>query len=372
MDLQWLRRIARTEGPFATVYLDASHNTPDAPQQIELSWRRARADLVDAGADDLTLTALDTTMDEVAAAVDRPPGPVGKVLVAAGGSVLLNEWLPRPPEQPAAHWAHAPHLLPALSQFPEPVTAVVAVVDSGGARLYTGGHAERHDTGRYPLHQVRGGGLAHLKMRHRVEENERASAADVAHAIGEAVSATHADLVVLAGETQSRSRVHRALDRATAPITEEVDAGGLAPGTDNDRLDHEVAAVVDEKTEAMRRAEAERYASIAGADDGDGGGAVDGLEAVVEALRAARVGALYLDIERPPSARMWIGPDPDQLAAHRDLLTSLGLPANGPVDAADALLRAAAGTGAAFYPVAGGASELTDGVGAILRAGAVR
>lgn len=210
--------------------------------------------------------------------------------------------------------------------------------------------------------------MAHLKMRHRVEENERASAADVAHAISEAASATHADLVVLAGETQSRSRVHRALDRATAPITQEVDAGGLAPGTDSDRLDHEVASVVDEKAEAMRRAEAERYASIAGAD----GGTVDGLEPVIEALRTARVAALFLDTERPPTAQLWIGPDPDQLAANRDLLTSLGIRANGPVAAADALLRAAAGTGAAFYPVAGGPSELTDGVGATLRAGALR
>lgn len=42
------------------------------------------------------------------------------------------------------------------------------------------------------------------------------------------------------------------------------------------------------------------------------------------------------------------------------------------VDAADALLRAAAGTGAAFYQVPAGPSELADGIGAILRGGAVR
>lgn len=367
MDLQWLRPIARAEGPFATVYLDASHHTPDASQLIELNWRRARTELVDAGADEITVTALDAAIGDLEAGVDGPPGPVGQVLVAAGGTVLLNVQLPHPPEQPSAHWAPAPHLLPALSQLPEPVATVVAVVDSTGAELYTEGHAERHDTGRYPLHQVRGGGMSHLKMRHRVEENERASAAEIAHAIGDAVSATHADLLVLAGETQSRSRVHRALERSAVRVTEEVDTGGRAPGADRDRLDHQVRALVEDRAAAIRRAEADHYASIAG---GAGGGAVDGLEPVIEALRAAQVSTLYLDTERPPGERLWIGPEPDQLAARRDVLTSLGIPTNGPVEAADALLRAAAGTGAALYPVAGGHPELTDGVGAILRTGA--
>lgn len=77
--------------------------SPTAPRVIELNWRRARADLVDSGADNATLTALDAVIGDVAAATERPPGPVGKVLVAAGGSVPLDEWLPRPPEQPATH-----------------------------------------------------------------------------------------------------------------------------------------------------------------------------------------------------------------------------------------------------------------------------
>ncbi len=360
VDVQWLRDIARTSGPFATVYLDASHNTPDAPHLIELSWRSSRAELAGAGADEATLAALDTAVARTVEAVDHPSGAVGQVLVAAGGSVLLDRWLPAPPAQAHAHWADAPHLLPALAQLPERLVTVLAVVDATGADLYTGRRAEHLDTYRYPLHQVRGGGLAHLKMRHRVEENERASAADVARAIDDAVADTGADLLVLAGETQSRSRVRRALGAEADRIAEEVDAGGRAPGTAEDELDREAARLVDDRIHALRRDEVRRYREA-------GGRAVDGVAPVAEALRAAQVDTLYLDPERVSDRKLWLGPEPEQLATDRDQLTALGIDALGPVEAADALVRAAAGTGATVVPVDG--EPLADGTGAILRGG---
>ncbi|HEY0578872.1 MAG TPA: Vms1/Ankzf1 family peptidyl-tRNA hydrolase [Pseudonocardia sp.] len=371
MDLHWLRDVAQTEGPFASVYLDSSHNTEDAPKRIELRWRALRAALAEQGADLETLAAIDDAIGVAAAAVDHPPGQVGQLLVAAHGSVVLNEFLPVPPDQERARWSPAPDLLPALTHMPEQLTTVVAVVDATGADVYAGQHAEHLDTARYPMHKVRGGGWSHRKMQHRVEENERASASETARAIEDIVAANGADLLVLAGETQSRSRVRRALRKRAQGIAEEVEAGGRAPGSDGAELDREVARLVDARVSAIRRAEAERYAEIAGRGDGS---SVDGVAPVTEALRAAQVEALYLDAEQAPTEPLWIGPQAGQVATEPEQLAGLGVRPAGPVDPVDALLRAAAGTGASFHPVGGGRTglvgrTLTDGVGAILRSG---
>jgi release factor family 2 len=367
MDLNWLREIALAQGPFATVYLDASHHTPDAPQLIELSWRGLRAELASAGAPEDTLTALDPAVSDLAAATEHPHGPVGRVLVASGGSVLLNQQLPRPPDPPGARWSELPDLLPALAQLREPVNTMVAVVDSTGADLYHAAQAEHLDTARYPLHQVHGGGLSHLKMRHRVEESAKASASDVAKALDDRVADIGADLLVLAGETQSRARVRRSLGHRASLITEEVPVGGRAPGASAAELDRRLDQAVDLRAEQARRAELERYATVAGRADGQ---AVDGVVPVLEALRTAQVDALLLDVTSPPRAPLWIGPSPEQLGVDAEELVALGVRPKGPVDAADALLRAAAGTGARFYPTdRENPRPPSEGVGAVLRVG---
>jgi hypothetical protein len=65
-------------GPFATVYLDVSHDTDDAERAIALRWAQARDELTAQGADAATLDAL------ADAVTDAPPavGRAGRVLVA--------------------------------------------------------------------------------------------------------------------------------------------------------------------------------------------------------------------------------------------------------------------------------------------------
>ncbi|MDN5750455.1 MAG: hypothetical protein L0H64_18415, partial [Pseudonocardia sp.] len=98
MDLHFLKDLTNHAGPFATVYLDASHDTEDAAHQAALRWGAARGELDAQGADVATVDALARSVEEATPAQGR----AGRVLVAAGGEVLLDRLLPTPPEPPAA------------------------------------------------------------------------------------------------------------------------------------------------------------------------------------------------------------------------------------------------------------------------------
>ncbi|MBB6374341.1 hypothetical protein BKA01_001563 [Pseudonocardia eucalypti] len=362
--------MVRAAGPFATVYLDGSHQDPGATQAIELAWRDARAGLRSDGADEATLGALDDVVASIARAERRDPGWTGWLLVAAEGTVRLCRALPHAPDPPRARWAMVPDVLPALIELPEPVELVLAVVDAQGAEISVGQHVRQLDTGRHPLHPVHGGGLAHLPMRRRVEENQRASARRVAHALEAEVSNVGGDLLVLAGETQSRSRVYRELTGRARAVVEQAEHGGRAPGSDDDALAEEVARLVDGRIADERRTAFERWQRHAGGHEHM---AVEGLQPVFDAFQAGLVDALYLDPSALAGREAWIGAEPGQVSAVPEPLLELGLCASGPVPSADALVRAAAGTGSTLHLLDEEGADLVerrpvDGVGAILRA----
>ena len=131
MDLHFLSELTETPGPYATVYLDASHDSAAARRELELRWAGHRTDLAEQGADEPTLAALDRAVADADPAVGRR----GRVLVAADGRVLLDRFLPEPPGRPGATWGPAPDLLPLLLDAPEPVTAVVVRVDRSGGEI---------------------------------------------------------------------------------------------------------------------------------------------------------------------------------------------------------------------------------------------
>lgn len=373
MELNWIRNLTPGDGPFATVYLDVNHTTPDDRHATQLRWHEARDSLAAQGADEAPLRALDEALEPPA---DGAASPSARLLVAAGHSVLIDRPIAHAPDPPRTRWAAAPELLPALTELPEQIGTVVAVVDATGADLWSGSNAERTraewvDTGRYPLHKVRGGALAHLSMQRRVEENARASAVEIATAIEREVARTGSQLLVLAGEVQARSRVRDALGSKARELLIETDVGGRAPGSDDEALQREVARLADECIARIRRAAASRYEQAAGRDDGT---AVEGIAPVVEQLRAARVETLYVDADAIGDSRLWVGPEPSALATDPDELTSLHLGPVEAVPAAEALLLASASTRAACYPVGGGHTALAgrpvaEGVAAVLRAG---
>jgi hypothetical protein len=114
VDLRFVNELTRQPGPFATVYLDTSHDTDDAARALALRWADARDRLAAQGADAGTLDAL------TAAVTDAPPavGRAGRVLVARGARVVLDRPLPEPPASPEAHSGRCPTCCPPSSTSP--------------------------------------------------------------------------------------------------------------------------------------------------------------------------------------------------------------------------------------------------------------
>jgi hypothetical protein len=367
VDLRFLHELTRQPGPFATVYLDSSHDTDDAARAIALRWAEARDRLAAQGADAATLDAI------AAAVADSPPavGRAGRVLVARGGRVVLDRSLPEPPPRTEAHWGLLPDLLPILVDQPEPVTAVVVRVDETGGEILLAGPdaqpvvAEQVEGGEHPVHKVRGGGWSHLAMQERVEESWRRNTAQVAERVDRHVAETGARVLLVAGDGRARSRLIDALGERSAAIAVQLERGSSG----GDDLAAAVAEAMDDVATDTRIAVLDRYEKAAGRPDGL---AVQGIGPVLAALRAEAVDTLLLDAGVARDATVWISEAPAQVAEVAEDLRATGADPTGQVPVDAALLRAAAGTGADFVPVGGGRTGLVgrpldDGVGALLR-----
>jgi hypothetical protein len=264
MQLNRLRDLVHAGGPFATVYLDASHDSPEAPHRLMVQYQDLRDSLAADGTDAATLEALDREVAEIADGSERPVGGAGRVLVASGGAMRLNEELRPPPDPPWASWAPIPDLLQLVASLPEPITTVVAVVDAAGADIWTDGD-QRHMTGPdRPLHKIRGDGLSHYTIQHRVDEHRKHNITEMARAVDTEVTRHGADLLVLAGEVQSRSSLHKALGERSLRVAREVSSGGRAPGTDNEELARDVENLRQSRVSEIRRNALERLKQAGG------------------------------------------------------------------------------------------------------------
>jgi hypothetical protein len=368
VDLGFVRELTQRPGPFATAYLDASHDTEDAVHAGELRWSQARAELAGAGADDATLAALDRAV----AAGEPPVRRAGRVLVAAGGEVVVDRLLPEPPAVPRARWGARPDLLPLLLEEREPVGAVVVRVDETGGEILVSARgeppreAETVEGGDYPVHKVRGGGWSHLAMQERVEESWRRNTAAVAERVDAHVVGSGARVVVLAGDPRSRSRLRDALGERAAKLAVDVEhSGSIGPDDIAAAVDAAVLDVVD----ADRSAVLDRFDQDVGRDDGL---AVEGIDAVLAALRARAVETLLVDGGTTRDTTVWISDSPSDVATGEGELRAFGVEATGTAAVDDAMVCAAAATGAEFVPIGGGRTgrvgrPIADGVGAILR-----
>jgi hypothetical protein len=372
MHLRFLKDLTAHPGPFATVLLDASHDTEDAAAQDDLRWSAARGELADAGADEGTLAALDAAL-----AADEPGrGRTGRALVAGGGEVLLDRLLPAPPDRPSTAWTPLPDLLPVLLALPEPVTAVVVRLDKyGGEILLSGADADAEQVDavsgtHHQLHKVRGGGMANRRMQEKVEENWRRNVGALAERVEHHVTAHGAGLLLVAGELQSRRLLRDALSEHAAGIAVDVESSGAgAGGEDGAELTDALAGALLDAGTAARHAAIDQLQLALGRGDGL---AVQGLADVLAALRAEQVETLLVDGSTTREQPVWFTGAPAQVALDRADLESLGAQPQGPAAADAALVRAAAAQDAALVPLGGGRTGLVghdvrDGVAAVLR-----
>ncbi|MGM1062108.1 baeRF2 domain-containing protein [Saccharothrix sp. Mg75] len=360
-----LGELVRERGPFASVYLDASHDTEDAAKAVELRWRGVRDDLARQGADEATLDALE------AVALTPVVGKAGRALIAAHGAVLLDRVMPRPPATTTARWSDLPHVLPLAASLGTSVPHVVVLADRKGADVhgYDGQVGRQGEVAaeevrgeEHPVHKVRGGGWSHLRMQHSVEENAKRNAALVAEAVDKLVGELGAGLLVLGGETQARAAVRDELTTRCREVLVEVEGASLADGSDDEAFDSAVRALVAEHQFNRDNELVERFATESGRD---GGLAVQGLEPVVEALREANVAALLVADPALGDRTLWTGDDPALVALRKSELSGLGVERVEEHRADEVLPNAAAATGAQVLVT--DRASLFEGVGAILR-----
>jgi hypothetical protein len=362
-----LRQVLAHQGPFATVHMDGSHDTENAARERDLRWRAARAELAEKGAGEETLAALDDAVQ------NTPPGTgrVGRLLIAAGGEVLLDRTLAGPPPAPVTRVGACPYLLPIVELDAGQVPHVAALVDKIGADVRAvdadGVVRTEHTTDGedYPVHKVRGGGWAHLRIQHSVEETVHRNVRRVAEELTKLVDEVGARLLVVAGEPAVVAELADELPARCRDILAEPSGRRENESADFDRI---VASLAAERSRAEQDGIVEEFRAALAADRGL---AVQGLAETAAALREGNAAAVVFgDDQRLHDTVVWTSDEPRTVALNEDELRAVGAKHVDQARADEALPAAALLVGAELVSAADVRGEpvpVRDGVGVLLR-----
>jgi peptide subunit release factor 1 (eRF1) len=355
--------VLETGGPFASVYLDASHDTEDATHQDELRWQALRAELADLGADRNTIDAV----GDVVLAGRPPVGRAGRCVVAADGKALVNEILPLPPANETARFSSLPYLVPLLAAAQPPVPYVTVVLDKSNGRFTA---VDRHGQDMavapvqgsdHPVHSVSGGGMAHKKIENRAEETVRHNVKEVAARTTALAERISAELVIVLGDVQVRSALRAALPAHVRGQVTELNLDANAVETDPTVLTAAVDRLLAQAQAERELAAVERLRS--GATHGL---AVTGLAAVSKALRVGAVETLLVTEPLLGDRTVFIGSDRTQVATRSADLDSAETATEERAD--EALPIAASATSADVLVLIDEIGDpVADGVAALLR-----
>jgi hypothetical protein len=364
-----LRRVLAHQGPFATVHLDDSHDTENADHEQELRWRAAREELAGKGADEDTLSALDEAIRTTPPAVGR----AGRLLVAAGGEVLLDRRAGGPPPTHTARVGAWPYLLPLVDLDAGLVPHVAALVNKIGADVRAvdadGVVRTEHSTDgeEYPVHKVRGGGWSHLHIQHNVEETVHRNVRMVAEELTRLVDQVGARLLVVGGEPQVVTDLRDALPTRCQEILAEPSGRREAGWTDGPGFERIVQSLAAERARAEQEALVERFRTELRTNDGL---AVEGLAETAAALREGNAAAVVISDPTLADAALWTSEEPRSVALTEDELRAVGAARVDRARADEALPAVALSVGADLVSasdVRGEPVPIADGVGVLLR-----
>lgn len=208
MESERFRPLARTQGPFVSVYFDASRDTADAVIRVEAIWRDVRKHLEDQGSDQQGVANLEEAIVRGQPAVGRQ----GRGVIATHDRVLFNEHLVSPPPVTTLRASNYPYILPLVEHGRWRPTYMFAAVDHVGAdiTLHQGDtvRSETVDGGGYPVHKpATAGRSGYGDFQRTTEEAVRMNVRAVAHRLTELIDETGAEVVFVCGEVRSRSDV---------------------------------------------------------------------------------------------------------------------------------------------------------------------
>jgi hypothetical protein len=316
---------------------------PDADHRARVSWSSIRDAAQGEGVPKGPLHAVDPLVSEV--------GRTEEQLVAvADDRGLLFAGVADAPT--GIRWAPTPWFAPVVAVLQDDIDHAVVTVDRTGADVAL--HRAGRDTQRtvtgdaYPIHKAGGGGWAHRRMQARVEDSWRVNASEVAATIIELVrgdGAAGLDIIVMGGDERELGLVRERLPQDVADVVTTIPAT-RAPGGDDQREAHEVDRVLADA--AARRTVA---ALELVRERRDEGGAVEGTDAVLAALRTSQVALLLFgDAGGAPDGEVAYVPGRPDLVGAPDLAATVADEVDGvtPVrcPAVDAAVAAAVSTGA--------------------------
>lgn len=360
MELGFLGPLFERQGPWASVYFDTTTASEDAAARQKLNAKSAREQLKDEGADDATCRAVYDRL----VSLPRGPEPPGHAVFATGGEIVLDTELTVPPPGggPLVAWQALPRTGPLIELADSDPPGLVAYIDRKGADFELTGPLGAEAAGRvtgaeWPLHRTPTGDWSERHFQTAVENTWEQNAVEIADELRVRWEKCGAEVLVLAGDARERNSVYGHLPpdlrertvQAEHGVRADSGADGPAANTAGGRqlLAEEVAEARAEYArrrvaKALERFQAGRAPSEQGRIDAAGG-----VPALVEAAREHRIGVLLVRPEGPDLRReVWIGDNPDQVAARRSESQYLGATEPSPARADDALLRSAAATGA--------------------------
>jgi Bacterial archaeo-eukaryotic release factor family 2 len=372
MELSFLRDLYDTPGPWASVYLDASHNTEDAGATLKIRWKDLRESLHGQGIDNPTLRALENELidDRTLRALDGTeveeaphPGRHGLAMFAAAGEVRHAELLSVPPSADSAQFEPLPHLTPLLIDRGEHITWLRVIVDRVGADVQDPAHEiiKAEGSRSYPVRRPHRGGWSQDHLQRAAENTWQHNAKEVARQVDRRAVSIGAEMIIVAGDVRAAQLLVDELPERWRDSVIQTEAGSRAPGADLSHVEQVSRQAIADFVARRKSGVIDRFRQ------GNGESAALGPGAAVAAFDRHQVDTLLLDADNIAKTELWIGSDPSQLAMNEEELQLLAAGEPQRVHAEDALIRAAAYTDAELVLVSPDDVRLDHGVGAVLR-----
>jgi hypothetical protein len=367
MDVSFLAPVFAATGPYATVCADVTHTTENADTEVELRVRGLAEKLTEQGAPEVVVEAVRSRLLEANEGGDVATLRGRALVVAADGSVVLDQPLIDAPRREVAEYSPAPDLMPIVRQLPGRVPHIVVIADRVGADISVAslvGRPEIEDEVEGDSFQIRkfpGGGWAHHRYQHNAENKWVHNADNVAERIASLVRRLHPRFVLLAGDVRARQILSDRASDLWSELIVSMDEGGRAAGADREPVDQRAAELVAEH-EAREEADAVEKIQSAAAH----GLAVTGTASVVEALRKGQVETLVL-ADQPDDEKLLVGDSPLLLGTEQGDMDALGVQEVHSLPADRALFAAAVAGDSGIVVVPRAAMPGDIPVAAILR-----
>jgi hypothetical protein len=309
---------------------------PDAPGHLQPAWEVAWNDAVrqaaELGADPGTAQALSTGAGDA-----EEHGPGTRVVVAAHGAVLHEQWLGGSIGENSVQVGPLPHLAAAASAAAARPACVVVVADRDGADVVAHASGREAAVEHFLVGKREPSQSGHVREEppavHHGERNVtgsepvsggQANATEVAARIDDAAAKVGAHIVLGAGDQHILDAVSPHLSGSLGPIV-TIDGRRTRSGRD-DHMGPAIGAALDQIAATAAGEVGDQIASLAGGEDP---GAVRGIKAVAQQLAEQQVAVLLLaaDIAREtdPSNSYVLGGTPTELVPAGEV-TGLAVP----------------------------------------------